>query len=80
MMRFSEFCTKDVISVDNGELLGMPCDLEFDEHYQICMLYVMSRPSGMKRLFPWFFHGEERMVRISQFVRVGKDVIIVSTC
>ena len=47
MMRFSEFCTKDVISVDNGELLGMPCDLDFDEHYQICMLYVMSRPSGM---------------------------------
>ena len=80
MMRFSEFCTKDVISVDNGERLGMPCDLEFDEHYQICMLYVMSRPSGMTRLFPWFFHGEERMVRISQIVRVGKDVILVSTC
>ncbi len=78
-MLYATFKTQ-VISVDNGELLGMPCDLEFDEHYQICMLYVMSRPSGMKRLFPWFFHGEERMVRISQIVRVGKDVILVSTC
>ncbi len=79
-MRFSEFASKDVVSVDSGELLGKVSDIDFDEHYQIRLLYVSVRSSGIRRMLPWLFPCEERMVRVEEIERVGRDVILVRTC
>ncbi len=79
-MRFSEFANKDVISVDDGVMLGQVHDLEFDEDYRIRILYVSARPCGIRRMLPWLFANEERMIRVDEIVRVGKDVLLVRTC
>lgn len=79
-MRFSEFASKDVVSVDSGERLGQVNDIDFDEHYHIRLLYVSERASGLRRVLPWLFSCEESMVRVEEIVRVGKDVILVRTC
>ena len=79
-MRFSEFASKDVVSVDSGERLGQVNDIDFDEHYHIRLLYVSERASGLRRVLPWLFSGEERMVREEEIVGVGKDVTLVRTC
>ena len=55
-------------------------DIDFDEHYHIRLLYVSERASGLRRVLPWLFSCEERMVRVEEIVRVGKDVILVRTC
>ena len=47
-MRFSEFASKDVVSVDSGERLGQVNDIDFDEHYHIRLLYVSERASGLR--------------------------------
>ena len=51
-MRFSEFASKDVVSVDSGERLGQVNDIDFDEHYHIQLLYVSERASGLRRDIP----------------------------
>lgn len=79
-MRFCEFCEHNVISIDSGEMLGMPSDVEFDEDYHIYLFYVTTPPHGVKRFLPFLFPGEERMIRVNEIVRIGKDVILVHTC
>ena len=73
-MRFSEFCTKDVVSVDNGEVLGMPCDLEFDE-CSGCICKIMV-PGGNQWL--GFLRCEPNIVIPYKDIRqIGPDIILV---
>ena len=73
-MRFSEFCTKDVVSVDNGEVLGMPCDLEFDEHDGCIRTIIVPGPA---KFFGCVGREFELHIPWCKIVKIGPDIILV---
>lgn len=79
-MRLSELSSKNVVSVDDGRMLGQVVDVSFDDNYQIQILYVCQQLGSIKRLLPWFFGCEEHMIAVKNIVAVGKDVILVHNC
>lgn len=61
-----------------GKVIGKVNDLCFQEKdFVIKELYVAQPPNCIKRCFPWLFPTEEIIVKISDIVQIGEDVIIV---
>ena len=79
-MRLSELSSKNVVSVDDGRMLGQVVDVSFDDNYQIQILYVCQRLGSIKRLLPWFFGCEEHMIAVKNIVSRLLLVNIVHNC
>ena len=71
-MRLGELQDKDVISMEDGKLLGNIVDVNIDNNGQLISFLVAK-----KRFFSWFFSRNEVEIKWSQIERVGSDVILV---
>lgn len=71
-MRLSELQDKDVISTEDGKLLGNIIDVNIDAEGKL-LSFLVAR----KRFFSWFFSKNEVDINWDQIQRVGADVILV---
>ena len=71
-MRLGELQDKDIISMEDGKLLGNIVDVNIDNNGQLISFLVAK-----KRFFSWFFSRNEVEIKWSQIERVGSDVILV---
>jgi len=75
-MRLSDLQTKDVISVTDGKRIGNIIDVSIEESSGK-MLKLIIEPS---KLFSKFFPVKDEMEIVwEQIVKIGEDVILVST-
>ena len=73
-MRLGELQDKDVISMEDGKLLGNIIDVNIDENGKL-LSFLVAR----KRFFSWFFSKNEVEIRWEQIDRIGSDVILIKT-
>ncbi len=71
-MRLSELQDKDVISTEDGKLLGNIIDVNIDAEGKL-LSFLVAR----KRFFSWLFSKNEVDINWDQIQRVGADVILV---
>ena len=71
-MRLGELQDKDIISMEDGKLLGNIIDVNIDNDGKLISFLV-----ARKRFFSWFFSRNEVEIKWQQIERVGSDVILV---
>ena len=77
-MRFSEICSKQVVNMKDGSIIGKVHDAEiYREDLCIKSLYVVECAGFINRMLPWLFPMEEIEIPISDIVHIGEDVIMV---
>lgn len=77
-MRFSEICSKQVVNMKDGSILGRVRDAQIIRA-DLCIesFFVVECSSIINRVFPWLFPMEEIEIPIKDIVHIGEDVIMV---
>ena len=81
-MRFSEICSKQVVNMKDGSIIGKVNDAQIIRS-DLCIesFFVVECSSIFNRVFPWLFPMEEIEIPIKDIVHIGEDVIMVKiTC
>lgn len=77
-MRFSELCSKQVVNVRDGSIIGRVRDCELITK-ELCIrsFFVVECAGFMNKLLPWLFPMEEIEIPLDDVVSIGEDVILV---
>ncbi len=72
-MRLSDLQEKDIISTQDGKILGRIIDAEVDIN-EGKLKYLICEP---KKIFKNFISSKEITIYFNQIVKIGEDVILV---
>ena len=72
-MSLGELQNKDVVSIEDGKLIGSIVDVNIDDSGKITSLVIAKK----RFLFSWFFSKHEVEITWSQINKIGKDVILI---
>lgn len=77
-MRFSEICSKQVVNMKDGSIIGKVNDAEI-MNGDLCIrsFFVVECSNLLNKVFPWLFPMEELEIPIKDIVHIGEDVIMV---
>lgn len=72
-MRISELQSKDIVNVSDGKNIGRIIDIDIDDDGSINYLIVESK-KFVKRIS---LSNSEISIKMTEIVKIGKDVILV---
>jgi len=73
-MSLGELQNKDVVSIDDGKLIGNIIDVNIDDEGKLTSLVIARK----RFFFSWFLSKPEVEITWDQINKIGRDVILIN--